>query len=289
LARAIATARTQTFGALVTSLPGTWDAHLAEAVEDAAFHHDCSVLLGCSHEDAVRERQLVERFLENRVDALLVLPTFDSDAGYYQGLVDEGVRIVFLVWALAGVEADGVCTDNYQAGYLVGRHLAQLGRRHFAYVYPPLINHPENEERFRGFAAAASDGGLDPPALVRVPLGSGWAGTRAAVAEYLRSGSPIDAFFAFNDDMATDTLRALQQAGRRVPQEVAVVGFDDLPKAAESTPALTTVRAPLREIGKQAVEMMLRRLQAGDASPSPQRVFLEPTLVVRESTAGTQV
>lgn len=288
LARAIATTRAQTLGALVTSLPGTWDAHLAEAIEDATFRHDCSVLLGCSHEDVVRERLVVERFLENRVDGLLVLPTFDSDPRYYQALVDEGVRVVFLVWAPPGVKADGVFTDNYQAGYLVGRHLAQLGRQHFAYAYPPLVNHPENEERLRGFAAAAEDSGLEPPALVKVPLSVGWGGTQAAVGDFLRSGRRVDAIFAFNDDMATDTLRALQDMGRRVPEDVAVVGFDDLPKATESVPALTTVRAPMWEIGQQAVEMMLRRIQTGNDSPEPEHVRLATTLVVRESSLKAQ-
>lgn len=284
LARAIATTRAQTLGALVTSLPGTWDAHLAEAIEDAAFQHDCSVLLGCSHEDAVRERLVLERFLENRTDGLLVLPTFDSDARYYQALVDEGVRLVFLVWLPPGVRADGVFTDNYQAGYLVGQHLAQLGRRHFAYAYPPLVNHPENEERLRGFAAAAEDSGLEPPAVVKVPLSAGWGGTYAAMVEFLHCRPPLDAVFAFNDHMATDVLHALQDTGRRVPEDVAVVGFDDLPQAAHSVPALTTVRAPMWEIGQQAVEMMLRRIQAGDDSPAPEHVRLATTLVVRESS-----
>jgi LacI family transcriptional regulator len=287
LARALVTARTSVLGALVTSLPGSWDANLAEAIEEAASERDCAVMLGCSRWNSARERLLVERFLESRVDGLLVLPTSGADPGWYQALVDDGTRLVFMVTAPAGVAADSVLTDNHRAGYLVGQHFAQLGRRHFAYVSPPVLHHPEDEQRWAGFAAAARDSSLDPPDLVKVPPPAEWGATYEAMVEYLRGDPPVDAVFACDDYMAFRVMRALQESGRRLPEEVAVAGFDDL-RAATAVPPLTTIRAPMQEIGEQAVAMLVRRIQEEGAPRPPQHVFVEPTLIVRESSVGLQ-
>ena len=286
LARAMVTARTHTFGAVVTRLPGTWHAHLVEAIEDTAYQHDCSVLLGCSHWNPVRERRLVETFLEYRVDGVLVLPYFDANASWYQGLVEEGEGIIFMVAKSAGVRADGVFVDNHRAGYLVGQHLASLGRKHFAIIWPPVTNYSDDEGRLDGFVAATHDCGLEPPHVLEVAPAADWTGAYEAMAECLHSGPPVDAVFSFTDYLALDAMRAIQDSGRSVPDDVAVVGYDDIAEAANAVPPLTTVRAPIREIGEQAVEMLLRRTQTGEAPCAPQRIFLEPTLVVRESTVG---
>jgi LacI family transcriptional regulator len=227
----------------------------------------------------------VERFLESRVDGLLLLPTRGSEGGWYQALVAEGMHIVFMVTTPAGVETGGVLTDNHRGGYLVGQHFAALGRRHFAYVSPPLIHHSEDEQRREGFAAAAHDHGLSRPYLVKVQPPEEWASCYEVMVEHLRSGPPVDAVFVYHDSMALPVLRALQDRGRRVPEDVAVAGFDDF-RAAEAVPPLTTVRPPMQEIGEQAVAMLLRRIQEEGAPRPPQHIFVEPTLIVRASSVG---
>jgi LacI family transcriptional regulator len=101
----------------------------------------------------------------------------------------------------------------------------------------------------------------------------------------LAAGEAFTALFAFNDISAIGAIRALREAGRRVPEDVSVVGFDDIQSAAFQNPALTTVRQPLREMGVIAAETLLRRINAPSKTPYPKAITVEPELIVRESTA----
>jgi LacI family transcriptional regulator len=101
----------------------------------------------------------------------------------------------------------------------------------------------------------------------------------------LAAGESFTALFAFNDISAIGAIRALREAGRRVPEDVSVVGFDDIQSAAFQNPGLTTVRQPLREMGVIAAETLLRRINAAAKTPYPKTITVEPELIVRESTA----
>ncbi len=103
--------------------------------------------------------------------------------------------------------------------------------------------------------------------------------------QLLERQEPFTALFAFNDISAIGAIRALREAGRRVPEDVSVVGFDDIQSAAFQNPALTTVRQPLREMGVLAAETLLRRINAPARSPYPKIITVEPELIVRASTA----
>jgi len=289
LARAMVTAETGTLGAVVLRLVGDWDAHLAEGIEDEAFRQGVSLFLGCTHYNRLREHALLQRFLEYRVDGVLVQPHTADEPARYQRLLDEGVRLVFLVVCPKGIAADLVAMDNVQAGYQVGQHLIGTGRRHLVYLCPRVGN-PDIEERYQGLATAAREHGLSPPRVLRA--GSQASGRLerpgyTAVAAYLESGEPMDGLFAFNDYMALGAMRALQERGIKVGKEVGVVGVDDVAAASRAVPALSTIRQPMHEIGAKAVRLLLRRTQGEERLP-PQRVLLEPTLVVRASSTGLE-
>ena len=105
----------------------------------------------------------------------------------------------------------------------------------------------------------------------------------------LAADAPFSALFAFNDISAIGAIRALREAGRRIPEDVSVVGFDDIQSAAFQNPGLTTVRQPLRHMGVIAAETLLRRIAAPAKSPYPKSITIEPELIVRESTTSNSV
>ena len=107
----------------------------------------------------------------------------------------------------------------------------------------------------------------------------------AVTRKLLNAGEPFTALFAFNDISAIGAIRALREGGRRVPEDVSVVGFDDIQSAAFQNPGLTTVRQPLRHMGEIAAETLLRRIAAPPKSPYPKSITVEPELIVRASTA----
>ena len=175
-----------------------------------------------------------------------------------------------------------VSASNALGGYAATEHLLSLGHRRIGAItgVPEWLS---SKERLNGYTAAlASAGVLPEPALV---VESDWAveGGERAAATLLDAPEPPTAIFAFNDHMAIGALRAAQARDLRVPDDLSVVGFDDMEQAANVTPALTTVRQPLAEMGRMAVSLLVRLLQ--ELRLEATNLQLQTRLVVRDSTA----
>ena len=186
--------------------------------------------------------------------------------------------------ARAGVT--NIILDHKQATLLGIRHLYELGHRRIVFMRGPRFS-LDTSVRWDGVVEAAR--GLGLPVLPELCLnyessamapGMGY----SVIRELLSRTRDFTAVFCFNDTTAIGTIRALQDAGLRCPEDVSVVGFDDILGAAYHTPSLTTIRQPLREMGETASELLLRRIRDPQA-PYPREVVLRPELVVRESTS----
>ncbi len=179
-----------------------------------------------------------------------------------------------------------VAVDNYTGGRAAVEHLLAQGRRRIGCIRGP-DHWWEALERARGWAHALQDTGLAAPD--RLCLAADWsaAGGLRAFDRLAAQNPDLDAVFASNDQMALGVLKAAHQLGRRVPDDLAVVGFDDVPEAAYYTPSLSTVRHDLRGVGIQAVAMLERILSARRAGETcdADAVLITPELVVRESSA----
>jgi LacI family transcriptional regulator len=289
VARSLATNRSTILGVVVISFErGAWYGQLVEGIEREASEYGYSLLLGCSHDDPARERLLVRTFLDKGVDGLLILPTDTNpraNLAFYQELLARLAPLVFVDAKMPGLSADLVGTDEFKGGYLAGRHLVEQGRRQVAF-FRPLPDYPGMAERQAGCATALREAQLPGPLLVEAPVGEThfrtWEATaRGAFADFLTAAPPLDGLFAGNDVLAYGALAALRDARLCVPDQVAVVGFDDLGRSAHVSPPLTTVRQEMEAEGAAAVRSLLRRLE-GSEDPSRQ-VLVEPTLVVRQS------
>jgi LacI family transcriptional regulator len=187
-------------------------------------------------------------------------------------------------------EVEGVTNivlDHARAAKLAMEHLAQLGHRKIAFIKGQEFS-SDTEIRWEAERAAAKELGLEIDERLVGQLDGespspevGYGVTRKLLA----AGEDFTALFAFNDISAIGAIRALREAGRRVPEDVSVVGFDDIQSAAFQNPGLTTVRQPLREMGVIAAETLLRRISAPAKTPYPKAITVEPELIVRESTA----
>ncbi len=187
-------------------------------------------------------------------------------------------------------EVEGVTNivlDHALAAKLAMEHLVQLGHDKIAFLKGQEFS-SDTEIRWESERGAAKELGLEINERLVGQLDSespspevGYGVTRKLLA----TGEAFTALFAFNDISAIGAIRALREAGRRVPEDVSVVGFDDIQSAAFQNPALTTVRQPLREMGVIAAQILLRRINASAKTPYPKTVTVEPELIVRESTA----
>lgn len=285
-ATALAKGNTGLIGMIVPGLTWRFMANInygvAKVVEDTKYE----IVLFTS----TNERDYggaIDRVMSSGLCAGLIVVTHDKQP--LDRLVDlrSGGLPVVLVDTLGAVgELPAVGADNYTGGLLTGRHLLGLGHRRIASLLGPL-DHPYVQERRRGLRDALREAGLEPDPGLEVETAFDDALIRSRTRDLLRL--PADrrptALFAYHDSAAFTVLDELAQAGARVPQDVSVVGFNDIDAAAHVRPALTTVRQPFVDMGRRAAEILLSTLDGIVPDGAPQRIVLPTELIVRDSTA----
>lgn len=218
----------------------------------------------------------------HRADGLILLGYGDYATYEHrlEQLVRQGTR--FVRWGSVADDNIGVTlgSDNHSGGLAAGRHLVERGRRRVAFIGSADEHYPEFAERYRGLSEALEEAGIrSDPALQRDALSSEEQGY--AQARWLLDHRPdFDAIFAASDLIAIGAMRALREAGRTIPGDVSVVGFDDIPSASMTNPPLTTVMQDTFAAGQQLVRSLIAQL---DDAPLPER-RLPARLVVRQSS-----
>ncbi len=260
------------------------------------------ILYSITHEQDRKEkdqRDVIDRILASKLAAGLLAVFPGQSAQHLTHLHEQGFPVVMLDDQGKPTSAPWVGTDNRAGAYSAVQYLIHLGHRRIGYIHGPL-NYQCTHDRYAGYCDALSEAGLVPdPALVLqgdfMPPGG-----RACAHQFFTMTERPTAIFAGNDFMAYGVIAAAEEYGLRVPQDVAVVGFDDTSPSAHMQPALTTVRQPFYEMGQNAIELLLslvdspRRVRGsryvGSASSQsflketePIRIQLPSTLVVRAS------
>jgi DNA-binding LacI/PurR family transcriptional regulator len=289
-ARSLVMGRTQTIGVVVTTLIDPFITEIVQAVESTAHDHGYSVILASSNSRRQREIAAVEMLRSKRVDAVIV--TSSRVGALYQAHLDRLGAPVVLINSRSeqgGPYTFSVAVDNQHGACLATEHLVGRGHRRIAYI-AGAANHSDDVERLAGYRQALYEARItfDPGLVVR---GTGRAdGGEGALPQIVDMRNRPTAAFCYNDMTAIGLLRAARSFGVRVPSELAVVGFDDIPFAAYVSPSLTTIAQPKPALGRRAVEMALALAGAEASDPSATtNVVLRGTLVVRESSGvGTR-
>ncbi|MGY2873154.1 DNA-binding LacI/PurR family transcriptional regulator [Marmoricola sp. URHA0025 HA25] len=275
-ARMLATNRSGRIGVISAHLVLYGPSMIGAAVQDAGHRAGYDVsLVGLSEFSARSLRDAVERLLDQAVEALVVAVA-QRDAVAETRALQLAIPVVVVQGVSAGqTMAAGV--DQLAGARAATEHLLDLGHRRVAHVTGPM-DWVEAEQRREGWRVAQSDRGLLPgPELA----GDWSAESGYAAGLQIAEDHDVTAVFAANDAMALGVLKALHEQGRRVPGDVSVVGFDDVPEAAYYWPSLTTVNQDFASLGRCAVELALRALD-GEADPVVELV--EPRLVARSSS-----
>lgn len=219
---------------------------------------------------------LLRYLRQGHVDGALLISSHADDPLPAQ-LVNLGVPVVLSCRPGQPVNASFVDVDQRAGARLAVDRLAALGRRHLATITGPL-DMPAAQDRLAGFTDAVAAHGVPP---VRVEGDFTYGGGERAVRELLRDLPDVDGIFVGNDLMARGALRVLQESGRRVPQDVAVIGFDDSTVALECHPPLSTVHQPVEEMSGEMAKLLLNRIR--EPSRPPRSVIFNPQLVLRAS------
>jgi LacI family transcriptional regulator len=276
----LARGRTRVVGMLVPSLTWPWVSEVLQGVVDVVETEGYGLLLfSCSRgEESIR--RFASQVSAKSFDGLLAIEPVGT-LDYLSDLHNGGLPVVLIDDRGHRPQFPSVAPTNRDGGASAARHLIGIGRRR-----PLIVAGPGDlgctQDRLYGFAEICADAGvsLDPEYVVDGDFT--FEGGREAVHRMLTAGIRFDSVFAHNDLSAAGALRAIHQAGLRVPDDVAVVGFDDVPLASYTEPPLTTVHQPMREMGETAARMLVRHFDGTSLADEP--AVLPTTLIVRGSS-----
>jgi LacI family transcriptional regulator len=275
----LARGRTRIVGMLVPSLTWPWMGDVLQGVVDVVETEGYGLLLFTCNRGDESMRQFASQVSAKAFDGLLVIEP-EGTLDYIAGLHARGLPVVLIDDRALQPMFPSVATTNRSGGHAAGTHLLELGRRR-----PLVVTGPKrfgcSQERLEGFAEAYAAAGLPLDPLLVVEGDFTFDNGQQAVKNVIEARLDFDAVFAHNDLAAAGAMQAVREAGRRVPEDVAVVGFDDLPLAATTEPPLTSVHQPLREMGEAAARLLLAHF---NGAALPESTVIPTTFAIRGST-----
>jgi LacI family transcriptional regulator len=285
LARCLRTRKSFTIGVMVSEVSEGYNAMVLSGIEDQLLREGYFYFVA-SHRfrpDLIEE--YTELFLDRAVDGLIVVST------PWQRTLPTPVATVSCHHHVEG--ATSIVLDHHRAAEIALKHLLKLGHRRIAFIKGQAFV-PDTEVRWKAIVKAAGQLGVPivPSLVTQIEDNSPKPDLGYRVTQkLLTSGERFTALFAFNDISAMGAIRALHEGGLRVPEDVSIVGFDDIDSAAYQNPGLTTVRQPLKRMGAMAAEIVLKQINRGksDGEDAPAQVVVEPELIVRGTTCGMEI
>lgn len=291
IARGLVSRQTHTIGLILPDITNPFYPEVAGGIEDAAADRGWGVLLCNTNWDPEREERYLRLLTERRVDGIIISPVSGDSRGTREAIDSLPVPVVYVAKAPKRSPRSCVTIDDVRGGYLATRHLIDEGYREIGFIGADTES--SVDERLTGFRKAHAEAGI--------PVREQWiwledfrseTGYRT-VRRTIESGGYPRAIFAENDLLAVGAIQGIREQGLRVPEDIAVVGFDDIPVASLQDVQLTTVAQPKREMGRIAAGLLFDAMvdegagvtTAGtDGTPGPNRVVLEPELIVRRSS-----
>lgn len=283
LARSLVGGQSCTIGLIISDLQNPFYSKVAQGVEEAARARGYSTILVNTNEREEDERQAVRVLRSKRVDGMLIHPTQGNSEHILQ-LRREGIPFVLINRHIDEVNPDYIINNNQKGAYMAMRHLLELGHRRVLHISgPERIS--SVRERIIGYKQALSEFNIpfDERLLVHTLLDMQSA--YETTLRVLRGGITPTAIYTYSDLLAIGALKALRELNLKVPDDISLVGYDDIDFAAFLEVPLTTIRQQMYEIGRQAVELLIGIIHDPSYQPGKYRIVLDPELVIRRSTS----
>jgi len=288
LARNLRRSESFTVGVLIPDSGNPFFAEVTQGIEETCFEKGYSVVLCNTSERAEKINTYFTTLYQNQVAGLIVVSSGDIHKRLREVLAD-GHPVVMVDRPLRDIDADMVVSDNYSGGSQGAQHLLALGHTQIGVLLGGL-DRETVRQRLNGLEDTLKQNGLSLNPTVLFTGGDNEPGTGYLGAQQLfESSAPPSAIFAFNDLMALGALNYIQTHGLRIPEQVSVIGFDNIAIASYTTPSLTTIAQPKYELGRIAAQMLLEHLERTDGEPHrPRQIVLPTQLVVRGSTGPAE-
>lgn len=282
IARSLRTRETLTVGVVVSDVTNPFFTSIVRAIEDEVLKQGYSIILCDTDEKPEREQAYLRLLMGRRVDGLIVAPS-SGNADLLRSAIESGLPVVLLDRSVPGLAADVVLSDNESGAFDAVSYLIGMGHRRIGIVAGRL-EVSTGADRMAGYVRAIRTHGIPvDESLIEV------AKFKRDIAydktmKMLNRAEPPTALFVCNNVMTAGTMAALKAAGKKVPEDISVIGFDDSEWAALMDPPLTVVAQPIVELGTRAAQTLMRRISRGRVK-TPRAVVLKPELILRDSCA----
>jgi len=280
LARALKMKDAKTIG-LVIPVMSRFYTPIMQAVNEIAHRNQYGFLLCSSEEDPAREREVLEIFQSKRISGILLVPCSEENLEYLSTVRSRGTPIVQINRKIEGLDTDSIISDNFNAAHAATKHLLDRGKRYIVLLGFDQSTLSANQKK-AGFEAALSDAGVTDHAIVPV-RDHDRADIARAFGAFLDSGKPMDGLICSTQGKTSVALAVLKERGVSIPDDVAVVGFDDTPWSALLSPPLTVVSENTHRMGETAATLLLERIEGAKTGPS-ENIVLEDDFIIRSST-----
>lgn len=280
LARSLKVKHTRTFGMLVTTSTNPFFGEVMKGVERRCYEKGYNLILCNTEGDEERMLSNLDTLLQKRVDGLLLMSSEVEGMKFDLFGRHKPVPVVVMDWGPLDFPSDKIQDNSHHGGYLATRHLIEQGHTQIGCVTGPL-DKLAAQQRLSGFAQAMEEAGLE---INKNWIASGkfeCEGGEKAFNEIYQRGTLPTALFVCNDMMAMGVINTAHKKGISVPDELSIVGYDDIKLSKYITPSLTTIHQPKHRLGQQAVDTLLDKIET--KRESNRVIQLEPTLVVRDS------
>lgn len=284
MARALRMGRSFSIGLVVSDISNPFYAKLARFMEDEAAKRGYNLLISSTDENPEKEQNLIKMMINRQVDGLII-STSQSSPEQFLTLQDQKIPYLFIDRYFDGIDASSVSVDNFNGAYKAVEHLIYQGYKRIAAFAVTPVYVSSIRQRIDGFNSAMKTYTSQDPneLLVEVDYQDIVRNTRKKIFELLNNPSPIDAIFAVNNKVALACLEALTELGVSIPNEVAVICFDDLDVFKIISPQISCISQPIEEISRSAVDLIVTELDA-QFSAVHRNLLLSPELIVRKST-----
>ena len=282
LARGLRVGKTNTIGLIVPDNSNPFFAEVSRVVEDVGFDSGYSVILCNSDGNLDKELTYIDVLVAKQVDGIIFIAS-SSQSEHLRLLIDEKIPLVVADREMPDLDVDLVLVDNSRGGYEATKYLLELGHRRIGCISGPSEITP-SAERIKGYRQAVSefDVPFDENLIVRGDFQ--FEGGKRAMSQLLALPKLPSAVFICNDVMAIGAMGSIHSAGLKMPEDISIVGFDDISQASATWPPLTTIAQPIEQMARIATELLIQRL-SDSAGPERRRIVLEASLVIRGSCA----
>jgi len=288
LARGLRSGKTRTIGLIIPDISNQYFAEISRKVEDNGFVHGYSVILCNSDDDYLKERNYLDVLIAKQVDGIVFISAGENSENLEKAQSSH-IPTVVVDRDIKNINSDVVMVDNRRGGYIATEYLVSLGHRKIACITGPSLTNP-SAERIEGYKQALSNGGIKiNQNYIRVGDYRFTSGEKA-MRELLMLEQPPTAVFTCNDMMALGAYRAINDIGLKIPDDISIIGFDNIPFSQAVYPNLTTIQQPIQKIAQLVIEMLIekiklknRRSEERSEKPEYNRIYLDTELIIRNS------